>query len=290
VTDALTPPSDDEAALVHLDVGCAGCGYGLIGESYAGACPRCDVPVRRTVLPTDLILADARHLRRLRRGLTLVLAGILGQIVVGVGLVVSQAILSGVVPGLTPPMWEAIHAVGGVVVALVVAQGWWLFTEQDAERRYMVAGRTSAGMVRRAVFAHTVFVAIVLLGQWLAVLPALHQWHAGLVLTVRASGVGALVTLVVQFFGVMAYLGHAARGLRDARLTRLVRTRTWSCALWSTVGILLVGLGPLVALILYYNTIAAVRLRLGVVIRSHERGHERADDDVPDGTAPPYVT
>jgi hypothetical protein len=267
--DPQGPSNPSGAALLHLDLACVGCGYGLLGEPVDAACPQCDAPISQTVRPGDLLLANDRFLNRLRFGLQLVLGGILGQVVVTVALVVGQVVLASPGGVVSAPTWEAVTAVAGVIVAIIIAQGWFIVTEPDAEGRFLIGAKTEAAVVRRAVFAHAVFVGTTLLGQWLAVLPALVPHQQSVALVVAGASLGAFITLCVQFFAVMAYLGHIARGTRDRALAKLVRTRTWSCPLWATVGILLFGLGPLVALVLYYNTISAVRARLGHILQAH---------------------
>ncbi len=262
-------PSPGGTALLHIDLACAACGYGLLGEPVDASCPQCEAPINLTVRPGDLLLASDHFLRRLRFGMQLVLGGILGQVVVTVAIVVGQVVLASPGGVVSAPVWEAVSAAAGVVVAIVIAQGWFIVTEPDSGGRFLSAARTDGAVVRRAVFAHAVFVGTTLLGQWLAVLPALVPHQASIGLVVGGAGLGAFITLCVQFFAVMAYLGHIARGTRDKALARLVRTRTWSCPVWATVGLLLFGLGPLIALVLYYNTIAAIRTRLGRILQAH---------------------
>lgn len=255
--------------LLHIDLACASCGYGLLGEPIDAACPQCEAPINLTVRPGDLLLADDRVLRRLRFGMQLVLGGILGQVVVTVAIVVGQVVLASPGGVVSAQVWEAVAAAAGVVVAIVIAQGWFIVTEPDPGDRFLAAARTDGAVVRRAVFAHAIFVGTTLLGQWLAVLPALLPHQSSIGLVVGGAGLGAFITLCIQFFAVMAYLGHIARGTRDQSLAKLVRSRTWSCPLWATIGLLLFGMGPLIALVLYYNTIAAIRARLGRILQAH---------------------
>ncbi|MEM7756419.1 MAG: hypothetical protein AAF297_12400, partial [Planctomycetota bacterium] len=84
-----------DAGLMPIDMACAGCGYGLIGESFDGNCPQCDGPVSATARPDDLVLASAAHLTMLSRGLALVQGGLIGQIVSVVAVIAFSVLLGG---------------------------------------------------------------------------------------------------------------------------------------------------------------------------------------------------
>ncbi|MEM7756481.1 MAG: hypothetical protein AAF297_12720, partial [Planctomycetota bacterium] len=149
----------------------------------------------------------------------------------------------------------------------VIAQGWWMFTEPRVRERRAV--RSVRQLVRAAVLIHTVFMGVTFLTKWLIVTPGLVQWQNPLSAILGICGFAALTTLGLQFFAVMVYAQHVADGLRSKSLSRLVRRRIWTIPLWFTFGMVLLGLGPLIAFLQYYKLIGSVRMRVRAVVRAH---------------------
>lgn len=250
-----------------IDIGCARCGYGLMGEPFAAACPQCEVAISSSVQPGDLLLAEERHLGTMSRGLALVLGGLIAQILSVLSLVAVRIVLTNTSLNLSHGAWEAVSAIAGTVVAIVIAQGWWMFTEPRSGESNQVRGVRQ--LVRAAVLMHAVFTGVALLGQWLIVTPGLTKWQTQVSMVLGVSGFAALATLAMQFFAVMTYARLVARGLRSMDLARLIYRRTWSIPLWFTLGMVLLGLGPLIAFIQYYTVIGKIRARLRAVVRAH---------------------
>lgn len=58
---------------VGIDLPCFTCGYNLRSLAIDGVCTECGKPVQHTLRGTWLILADKQWLRRLLRGITILL-------------------------------------------------------------------------------------------------------------------------------------------------------------------------------------------------------------------------
>jgi len=251
--------------LLHVDIACVSCGYRLLGEPLSGRCPVCDTPIEKTVRRGSLLLASIDYLTTARNGLRVVQVGMFLQIAIFYVATGIKGVAVKTPFSLPPAVFEVVLAVSGVIAALVTAHGWWMFTEpRDGSK--LAPGRR---VVRSAVFAHAVFTGVTLLGQWLIVLPAVAQWQGPMQVVIVLSSFAAVVTLCVQHFAVMTFMGHASKELRDSALARIVRGRTWAIALWATVGMLVCLVGPLVAVLLYVDTAERVRARLRQLIEAH---------------------
>lgn len=68
-------PPDDEGRL-RATLRCIPCGYNLRGLALDGVCPECGTPVRQSLLRDDLRLADPVWLRKIQRGLLLLMLAI----------------------------------------------------------------------------------------------------------------------------------------------------------------------------------------------------------------------
>ena len=279
--------------LLHVDLACVGCGYRLLGEPLSGRCPQCGIPVRRTVRSGDLLVAETGHLSLLSRALGIVQFGLLCQVVFVASMLLVQIVIANAGWNVSPGVIEATSSAFGVISALIIAQGWWMFTEsrRGGAKTHLPERAVERKVVRSAVFVHTLITVVALLGKWLIVLPSLTPWQGTVATIVMFAGIGAFTTFAVQFFAVMGYLGRAARALRDQALVRYLNRRAWTIPLWFTFGIVLMGLGPVIAFVQFYTAVGAVRRRLRLTLEAH-RVAELALDHAPDhapGRAPGHA-
>jgi hypothetical protein len=104
---------------------CIGCGYNLRTLPAGGVCPECSRPVIDSLRPDDLKFADRRWLRRVRRGVTLLLAAWLAVVPLAIGMVGVSALL------LSPAIGTGRWIVGVVLIAVLLTgcAALWGFVE-----------------------------------------------------------------------------------------------------------------------------------------------------------------
>jgi hypothetical protein len=138
----------DDVGNLGEDIPCRECGYNLRGLPLTQSCPECSLPIERSVRSDRLAFANPSWVFRLRRGLLLVIVGVLSTIgvqilgaigiVVVVGVAMSAATRGG--GGAPPPnplgmpgvvMAIAIASLLAVACTLVTITGVWFFTTPD---------------------------------------------------------------------------------------------------------------------------------------------------------------
>mgnify|MGYP003387908006 FL=1 len=80
-------------------------------------------------------------------------------------------------------------------------------------------------------------------------------------------GVVSFIAWIVQFFAMMRYIRTMAERIPDAYLVTRSKRYMWLLPLLQTVGLLLVGLGPLFALVMYWNLLDRLRKHLKAILR-----------------------
>ena len=78
----------------------------------------------------------------------------------------------------------------------------------------------------------------------------------------------------VQFFAGMIYLRRLAERIPSPEIARLAKTRMIACPIWATVGAILLFLGPLIALVLYYRLLRLVRIELARIVSERTANSE----------------
>lgn len=254
--------ADDVAGALQIghDRFCIQCAYPLVGLAPAGSCPECGTSINLSLGESALANASPEYLKNVTRGLSLVLDGIV--------LVVCAFIVAAIATGLVAnpdEIWIGFAAVTLMVSVLMLA-GHWMYTSPDPGQ--VAKERTHSGRVAiRSIVQLQVVLAIVSLGLELlaAVIPRTAV-NAGM--TQEILLVLSLVLWIVHFFAMMRYTRWIATRVPDMYIIKRTRRYMWLVPL---VAILLYPaflLGPLLAIIMYWNLLDRLRKHLKSIAKS----------------------
>ncbi len=242
---------------------CYKCGYALAGLPLTGLCPECGTPVAESMRGVLLQFASPEYIRTVREGYAWVLNGILASIVIGVlvaGVGVAAAIarttwLTGV--GFT-------LASNGVttLVGIAILYGYIKLTEPDPQFTGTEKPDSARNVVRIAAGAQ---VAISLAALMIVVINGGTPVSSFLsllgILNILLT-IAAMAAWAVQFFAMMRYVRWMARRVPDQYVVQRTEKYMWLLPVLTTVGVVLIGLGPLIALIMYWNLLDRMRKHL----------------------------
>ncbi|HYF14756.1 MAG TPA: hypothetical protein VD971_06755 [Phycisphaerales bacterium] len=251
-----TVPHD--AKIAH-DQPCYKCGYNLRGLTVSGQCPECGSAAADSLKGTLLQCASPEYLAKIHSGLSLILNAILISICFFFFGTIFQLAL-----GKSAGSQAVLNAVMLAISAMSFF-GYFRATEPDP----MFTGSEkpdSARSVVRITAVTAVAVAVVQLPLSLIELVT----GQNLVLDVL-SGLLALVAIaawLVQFFAMMNYTRWLGKRVPDAFIVKNAGRYRWLLPLLSTVGIALFFLGPLIALILYWNLLDRLRKHVKSIRRT----------------------
>lgn len=257
------PDQDTElSGIVPDGVPCKQCGYDLLGLVPTGVCPECGLPIERSLTDDLLRHSSPSYLGQLHQGVFLILAGIIAQFVMLVG-----AIFIGVATsfgGGTIGTLQAVMTLFSLIATAVIAWGWFLFSAPDPAFVGRLDGSRARVVVRVAVVANAGITLLTTVAQFAfpvtaaapgAAAPAV---TAATVILMLLSFVG-FVAWAVSFFAAMQYLRWLCPRIPNWRAFQRSKTMMWLGPLLFTVGALCIGLGPLVAVVLYWNMLDWVR-------------------------------
>ncbi len=276
-----TTPGGLPTGPVRDGVLCVSCGYELAGLAPSGACPECGTLVARSLRGDLLAFAPAEYLARLHRGAAIVVVTILVMVVfvvLGIGLMAYLA-LSGVGGsaggGVSLAVLEGVMGLGGLALGLILLYGWWLLstpmpmhqsTQMDTARRW-VRGL----LIASAALTALEFVADLAMGP-----PAGSASPAGSAASMSAmvllGGLGLLSALVgvAGYVMQMLYVAWLGQRIPDQDIHRRGKRNAWLVPVLATVGVIII-IGPLIALVLYWNLVDALRKQLKHLRENQER-------------------
>lgn len=244
---------------VHDDRSCIKCGYNLRGQAISAMCPECGTAVGDSMRGVLLQFAAPEYRATILKGHSWVLNGILVYILVmvlGVGLGMVSGMGGGQIAGV-----ELVLAGVGMAVNVWIFLGYLKLTEQDPQFTASEKQDSARQIVRIAAIVS------IALGALGAMLQLLMIAGTGISIALIAGlaavvGIGGLIAWAVQFFAMMNYTRWLAGRVPDAWIVKRSRTYRWLLPVLATVGALAVGLGPLIALILYWNLLDRMRKHL----------------------------
>lgn len=300
--DALGAPATEDGP-VRPGVFCIRCTYALDGLATDAACPECGTPVAETLRQNLISGADLGYLKRIRGGLSVLLNGICLWFVVVVGLMAgNMAMQIGMMPtgsggGFSFPAWYFPAQVAGSVLTLgallIVLWGYWRFSERDpglvfdefgrrADPASRLVLRWATGVHAGAAVLSTAAGIVSLLwtsqmfsqmsqGQGAPAIPPMGPLFWISTILGWLSGLAVYAAFGTAFFSSMFYARALALRIPDMTIHAKAKSRMIACPIWATVGVLLIGIGPLIALVLYYNLFHKLRKRLSQIIEARER-------------------
>lgn len=258
--------------LVDSDRYCNTCGYNIRGVAISGSCPECGAAVADSLRGEMLQYAGAEYLQSLATGLKWILHGILwfiGVAVVG-GLV-------GIVVVMQRPLLE--HAVSWVSDGLLFGLSIWIFcgymrvTQPDPQFAGVEHAASARNVARIAAIVEIALAGVAMLVDSLSFAMksasgASTQAPIVDLLDLLSFLIG-LVWVVAFFVKIVAMVRHVmwlGQRVPDAWMVRRAKKYQWLLVVLGTVGFLAAALGPLIALILYWNLLDRMRKHLHAII------------------------
>lgn len=262
--DPLAAFSSGSAATGHLndDRSCNKCGYNLRGLPLTGNCSECGTPVEFSLRGFLLRFASPEYLTLLKRGLGLIVAGILLKLIT---IIIAFAV--GITVGAIGQFVAALALVitaFDFVVSIMILTGYWMYTAPDPGYVGHELPSSARQVVRVTVIIQAAITGLLFAIQMIETLgvgagrPLLG--HIALALSVIA-----LVSWAVQIFSAMRYTRWVASRIPDEKVVKQTRTYMWLLPLLFTVGAVLI-VGPLLAIVLYWNMLDRVRKQIKAML------------------------
>ncbi len=248
---------------------CIKCAYALDGLPNDGQCPECATSIALSLREPTLANADPAYLQTIRSGLSFILNGILLLITVMV-LTGFGGIMAATMGGSASGIQLAAQVLS-VAVSAIILLGYWKFTQPDPSQVAMETTRSARAIIRWTVLAQAaIAVANFIINLLPSAAPAVGTGAGATALQV-VEFVLVLVGLVlwaVQFFAVMRYTRWIATRVPDFFIVKRTKTYMWLLPVLYIPGALLIGLGPLAALVLYWNLLDRLRKHVKSIIKS----------------------
>lgn len=242
---------------------CIKCAYALVGLSDNGVCPECGTSIALSLRESTLSNALPEYQRTVLRGLSFVLNGILLMIIAIILTFFSAGILGAAGGAINATWFELGLKAVMFVISGIIMLGYYWYTTPDPGQVSMEATNSARSVVRITVLAQAA-IALVNLGiDALGLVTSAGQDLLTIVAFVL--GLAGLVLWAVQFFGVMRYTRWLGTRVPDFYIIRRTKTYMWLLPLIYVVGVLIV-VGPLIALIMYWNLLDRLRKHMKSIV------------------------
>lgn len=246
-TGILTQPA---GGFVDSDRACTKCSYNLRGLPLSGACPECGQPVADSLRGILLQFAGKEYLATVGGGLSIVLNVIIGTILLFIAMFAIAVLAGGGNPGAG--MGILLQAID-TSLTLLLLYGVWRYTAPDPGFVGAEKPNSARAVVRIAVGIHAIAATmnLVLLLVTQSAVGTTLSGIAGIITMI--SGAAAVVAWFVQVFGVLRYTRWLASRIPDAYIIGRTKLYMWLLPVIAIVGAIVFLLGPLLALVMYWN-------------------------------------
>ncbi|MFK7883833.1 MAG: hypothetical protein AB8F26_06590 [Phycisphaerales bacterium] len=249
----------DHIAAEPLSFGnCFRCDYDLTSLSPEQNCPECGLPIEASLGRIQLAKAPPEYLAKLHKGVFIIQAAIICVILLFFAGMFAGMTFASSPNGVIPRPIDISLGVLAVVLAFALLVGWWMFSEPHPEYEGTYNGSDMRRTVRVLLVVAAGLAAVDLV---LSVLPA----SVAIGLVVMVLGVVAIIVSVARYFTQMLYIRWMAPMLSNRKVYNRAKLLMWLGPVLMTVGILLLGLGPLIALVLYWNMLDWIRKDLKAI-------------------------
>ena len=249
--------------------GCIWCEYDLSGTDPDGRCPECGVPVVHSIGRSALGSVSTQRLRSIHLGFRMVTILILAYIIAIITLMLS--LFLGMF--MLNTGGALIFLFGGIALLTVlipfgVVVGWFKLSKpMDAlpqqldapERRKQL--RVSLWVL---LVTMLLFIGLGMVFSFLQINQSDWVLEAYLI----AARLILFTVLLISFIFMVRYMGWFARLVRNRKMYRRSKHLVWSGPLIAIVGSVLLFLGPLITLILYWNMVEYIRRDLKKIINA----------------------
>jgi hypothetical protein len=236
---------------------CFRCDYDLTSLAPDQRCPECALPVEASLGHLLMRSVDPWYLAKLHKGVFTVQAAIIAMILVGfvnVGITVAMG-------NNMPISVEIAMSIVNTGLSFVMLYGWWLFSEPHPDYE----GTHDGSDARRVVRILLIVSAIVSVISTVLYLFMSQKPSSVLVGAMVLLGVVSLLITIAYYIFQMLYIRWMATLLSNRKVYDRAKRLLWLGPLLMTVGLLLIGLGPIIALVLYWNMLDWIRKDLKAI-------------------------
>lgn len=232
---------------------CIRCSYDLHGLPMSGNCPECGVPVERSLRGDLLQFADESYRATLLRGVSLIMFGILAQVVLFILLMLATYIGG---PGL-----GFIFSVLSLAATAAGLFGYYLYASPDPGQLGNNRGEKPRQILRVAIVVSAI-AAIAQIGfgglaLFMSPTPGQIGAAEGVMMLSSLAGLAGSIAWIVQFFAAMVYTKWLAPRIPSPRILKRASLLMWLGPVLLLLSCL--AIPGLVALILYYNMFSWIR-------------------------------
>ncbi|MFN9132239.1 MAG: hypothetical protein ACK5XO_06080 [Phycisphaerales bacterium] len=267
------PDGNPSNPVVTAQQPCIRCAYNLVGLPIVGKCPECGTPVQDSLRGILLAYASPEYLSSITRGLQFILGAIIASILLAF---VNFAISFGLVSANASQGTQSAVSLGtsgvSLIITIVSLIGYMAYTIPDPGYSGLERPNSARTIARIAVLIQAgvslfsfLLPLVLLTGGLGGVSPTI---LGGLAVLLILASVVSIVSFLVQICAILRYTSWLYSRLPDSVMEQRARRYVWLVPVVAIVGAPLLFLGPLIALVMYYNTLSTLRTRAMVIMNA----------------------
>lgn len=245
---------------------CFKCDYELIGVDPIGLCPECGYPIHDSTGLGPLARSHPTHVEILHKGVFLVVASIIVWV-----LNIMLGFFTGMISSINgyqqiPYSMTILLSLVVGVVAIAYTMGWWKLSTTDLLESPSPKGDSTRRFLRVMLIIFAVLMTINVAASFI---PQSAYNSVGMSIAAIAFTIILLGVFATMFIAQMLFLQWFAAQIHNKKVYKRSKLLVWLGPVLAILGAPLLFIGPLVALILYWNMLDWIRKDLKAIRAAH---------------------
>ncbi|MBO6513141.1 MAG: hypothetical protein JJ974_04170 [Phycisphaerales bacterium] len=251
---------------------CFWCDYDLSNTAPDSKCPECGVPVTASIGSGILATVPTEILQRLHSGMRIVTTLILIYIISVVLSIFMTFVFTPTMNATTLTMVDVVSSIINNSIFLGIIYGWWKVSTPIPQIPPQLNANSKRTFLR---ILSTISVIVIILGMFIGIfsssIVSAATYNAVVLYSLLFLSLSSNIVMIIYFIASVMYTGWIARLVRNTKMYRRSKHLVWSGPLIAILGFVLLFLGPLIVLILYWNMIEYTRRDLKKIINTAHR-------------------
>ena len=249
---------------------CFWCKYSLDNIDPSSKCPECGVPVALSIGKSALNQVDTELLKSIHKGFRIVTQFILLYIITIIATFVGSILVGMSVNNNDLYLYSTIASIVNNGIVLIILFGWFKVSQHIPEFPKLIDVPQRRSFLRITLWVFIASTILLLLWSFVPTNPDINAPMTRMDIAGMFIIGFSFLVMIVLYVAQMLYLNWFAKLVRNKKMETRAIQLLWGGPIIAILGSMLLFLGPLIVLVLYWNLIEYLRRDIKKIIKARD--------------------